>query len=301
MTPKLFRVGILITDRCDAECSHCWFDCKPKGETLPLSLGRKIIDQAEELGAEWVSFTGGEPFLEYENLRTLIGYAKKRGLKTETLTNCNWATTYDEAYERLGALKANGLDVVNLSVDDFHQENIPIDNVFNCFSAAKALDLKTVFLVAVRKGSRITGESLRALIRDDGIQIIGKQSKGKPSALVIESGFQPVGRGSKIPESEWFRGNGQPHGLCGLILRDIGISPRGEVYPCCGPLSCIGKKKGIGNIEERDLNRILEEAWGNEVYRKIAAHGPTGLVDFDDYSEYVDRCHLCYEAVRDLL
>lgn len=268
---------------------------------MPLSLGHKIIDQAKELGTEWVSFTGGEPFLEYENLEILVSYAKNRGLKTETVTNCNWARTYDEAYERLGALKTHGLDVVNLSVDDFHQENIPIDSVFNCFTAAKALELKTVFLVTVKKDCEITGESLRALMEDDGIHLIGTQSKGKVSALVIESGFQPVGRGSNIPKSEWVRGNSQTHSPCGLILRDIGVSPLGEVYPCCGPLSCIQDGGSMGNIKERDLKEILDDAWGNEVFGKIAAYGPTCLVEFDDFSEYVDRCHLCYGAVREMV
>jgi len=301
MTPKLFRVGILLTERCQAGCRHCWFDCSPEGETLPLSLGEKIIDQATKLGTEWVSFTGGEPFLEYETLDALIGYAKKLGLKTETVTNCNWAETYDEAYRRLERLQASGLDVVNLSVDDFHQENIPINNVFNCFSAAKALDLKTVFLVTRKKDSEITGESLRSLMKDVGIHVIGTPRTEKASALVIESGFQPVGRGANVPKSGWARGCGKTHGSCGLILRDIGVSPRGEVYPCCGPLGCLLERGRIGNIKERDLNEILDEAGENKVFRKIASHGPTGLVEFDDFSDYVDRCHLCYEAVRGMV
>ena len=173
--------------------------------------------------------------------------------------------------------------------------------MFKCFSAAKALDLKTVFLVTVRNGSEITGESLRSLMKDNGIQVIGSPRVGLPSALAIESGFQPVGRGANVPESDLVRGYGKPDGPCGLVLRDIGVSPRGEVYPCCGPLGCIQDRGSIGNIKERDLNEILDEAWRNEVFRKIATQGPTGLVDFDDFLDYVDKCHLCYEAVRDMV
>ena len=298
MTPKLFRVGILITERCNAGCRHCWFDCHPNGETIQLSLGKKIIEEAKSLGAEWVSFTGGEPFLEYEKLRSLVSYAKHLGIKTEIVTSCEWAAKYDDAHNNLDELKGNGLDVINLSVDDFHQENIPLENVLNCFRASKSLNLKTVFLVSLRKNSRITSKSLKTLMNDENIQVIGQEKKNKTSALVIESGFQPVGRGVRVLESEWKKEFIKQFNPCGLVLRDIGVSPQGEVYPCCGPLGSLRQRGKIGNIRDRTLGEILNEAWENETFRKIASKGPTSLVSCQDFSKYVDKCHLCYEAIR---
>ena len=69
MTPPLFRIGLLLTLRCNAQCRHCMFECTPDtSETMPRELAEKAILEARSLGAEWVSLSGGEPFLEKELL-----------------------------------------------------------------------------------------------------------------------------------------------------------------------------------------------------------------------------------------
>lgn len=45
-----------------------------------------VIDQAAELGTEWVQFIGGEPTL-YRSLPDLVNRALGRGLRVEVFTN----------------------------------------------------------------------------------------------------------------------------------------------------------------------------------------------------------------------
>jgi len=284
--PPLFRVGLLLTDRCDAACGHCWFSCGPdRTETMPQATAEKVIDQSRGLGARWVSFTGGEPFLESRLLLGLVRYASERGLYTEAVTNCGWATTPEAAEETLRPLAEAGLTALNMSADDFHQMHIPLERVRNCFNEAKTLGLKPVFMVATRKGSRITASSLSTLMCDPDIQVLGEPRRPNPSALAMEAHFTPVGRGGTIlrdavepTEEDTLR--------CEAALLDIGVTPGGDVLPCCGPLGC-KEDAVLGNVRSESLERMLVRAWDDDRFTRIRD-------GFHSGGGYMSRCHACY-------
>jgi MoaA/NifB/PqqE/SkfB family radical SAM enzyme len=163
---ETFRIGLLTTERCNIACSHCWFSSGPdKTAQMELGEARGYIDQAGEIpSVRWISFTGGEPLLLPEMLRRLIGYASEKGLKTECVTNCFWASTEEEALMHLGRLKDAGLDVINISADDFHQRHIPFDRVRNCYRAAERLGLKVVIMSAVSRSSMMGAREVVKLL-----------------------------------------------------------------------------------------------------------------------------------------
>lgn len=291
--PQLFRVGLLITEKCDTSCRHCWFDCNPeKTETMTTHQVTGIIDETVDLGAKWISFSGGEPFLAYELLTQGVRHASSRGLKTEVVTNGLWALDENEAQNRLSILRETGLDVVNISVDDFHQENISFEAVMNCYEAANRVGLKTVFMVCTRKDGEINGEALKTMLNDDRMQILGEPRVKEPSALIIESPFYPVGRGENLDE-EVLMGEivGKP---CKQVLTDIGVKPNGDVLPCCGPLAVHGNAV-LGNLNERSLGEILDDSWGEACFSGVYWNGP---MYGDNTRKYVGNCHLCYEVFR---
>ena len=56
--PPLFRVGLLLTERCDVACRHCWFSSSPDSKTSrTLEQAKRYVDEAAVNGARWVSFT----------------------------------------------------------------------------------------------------------------------------------------------------------------------------------------------------------------------------------------------------
>jgi MoaA/NifB/PqqE/SkfB family radical SAM enzyme len=288
----LFRVGLLLTERCDAACRHCWFTSSPDRETsMTLEQAKRYVDEAAANGARWVSFTGGEPFLVYGLLRGLTAYASSRGLLNEAVTNCNWATSRKRGLELLSPLKDTGLDTLNLSVDDFHQECIPLERVRNCFEAAKWLELKPVLMIAVKKGSSITADRIGDILDDPSIQVLGGERVPNPSALAMETHFTPVGRGENISRHELrhIHVESEP---CRQVLTDIGVRPNGDVMPCCGPLGA-QRDAVIGNLEEESLREVLERAWLNPRLREIYEKGPR-----QPDGSYVSRCHMCVEAYR---
>jgi len=77
------------------------------------------IEQAKEIPTvEWISITGGEPFLQQEMLQAVIVFATKQSLLTECVTNCFWAESEQSATIILESIQQKGLDVLNISADD---------------------------------------------------------------------------------------------------------------------------------------------------------------------------------------
>jgi MoaA/NifB/PqqE/SkfB family radical SAM enzyme len=300
---ETFRVGLLITERCNIECSHCWFESGP-GRTgrMTLEEATSYIDQARKIPTvEWISFTGGEPFLLPEMLASLIGYASLRGLRTECVTNCFWAESEERALELLERLEEAGLDAINISADDFHQRHIPFERVGNCYRAASRLGLKTVIMCAVARSSSLRIENVIQGLCDEGIHDI---RDGKPrtpvSALAVETGVVPVGRASDIPREEWPIGDSPVEDPCRDVLRDIGISPSGDVLPCCSAAGII-EGAWLGNAKERRLADIIVGAIDDPLFRTLSMEGPSALAERLGLMKngYVNRCHLCHVVLTD--
>jgi len=270
---------------------------------MPLNEAKKYIDQASGIPTmEWISFTGGEPFLLPTVLNELVGYASERNLRTECVTNCSWAETLEKAEETLGALKDSGLDVLNVSADDFHQQFVPLDYVGNCFEAAQRLGLRTVIMSAARREGTL---SLSEIVKSLGPEKIMLLENGKPSeidsAIAVESGFIPAGRGAELPREKWLIGKSAVDGPCRLVLRDIGIDPDGELLACCSASSVLSKGR-LGNAIDTGLEELLSDAWDQPLFRILSERGPSSLADslgIPWKDGFVNRCHLCYEVMKD--
>lgn len=301
---ETFRVGLLLTERCNIACRHCWFSSGPgKSATMTPDEARDYIRQASKIRTvEWISFTGGEPFLQLGMLKELVDLASRKGLRTECVTNCYWAETEKNALKRLRELVDAGLGAINISADDFHQEHIPFERVRNCYRAAKQLGLKIVIMCASSRSSKLRIRDIKKRLGDGGIQIIGNRSpEGKVSALAIETGFVPAGRGAGIPKEEWSIGGSPVMGPCRDVLRDIGIAPSGRVLPCCSAASQVDEA-GLGNAKEKRLAELIEEASWRPLFKVLSRDGPEGLAQLlgsRRRAGYVSRCHLCYEVLTD--
>lgn len=300
-----FRVGLILTERCNISCRHCWFSSGPeKGREMSLSEAEAYIDQAREIpSVRYISFTGGEPLLLPERLVKLVRYASERGLHTECVTNSFWASTESSAERMLRRLRDAGLEVINLSVDDFHQSHIPFERVLNGYRAARRLGLKVVIMCVTSNSSRIRVEEVKRMLGDEDIHIIGRgEPKGNPQAIAMEMGFIPAGRGADIPEEERPSGEAPLEGGCPVVLRDIAVAPGGRVLPCCSAVGAV-EALSIGDARVRRLREIVEEGWRQPFFKTLSYKGPLGLMEplKDKPKEYVNKCHLCYELVKELV
>src|SRR5688572_19026097 len=76
------QVILQFTDRCNARCPQCEMRVQNvfARSTLDVDLARRTIDAAAERGVQALSFTGGEPFMERDNILALIRHASAAGI-----------------------------------------------------------------------------------------------------------------------------------------------------------------------------------------------------------------------------
>ena len=81
------HVSIEIIRKCPNNCLHCsslsGINCKEKIET---ELVKRVIDGLKKIKVEYISLSGGEPFL-HEGLIEIVQYATNKGLKTNIYTS----------------------------------------------------------------------------------------------------------------------------------------------------------------------------------------------------------------------
>lgn len=87
----LSRLDLELTERCNNDCVHCNIN-RPEGDEGAKSRELKteewetLLQQAAELGALSVRFTGGEPLLR-EDFEGLYLFARRLGLRVQLFTN----------------------------------------------------------------------------------------------------------------------------------------------------------------------------------------------------------------------
>ena len=62
--------------RCNIECANCYIESSPRNdrlEYLRLTEIRPFLDEAREMGASEIGFTGGEPFMNPDLLAMAEG------------------------------------------------------------------------------------------------------------------------------------------------------------------------------------------------------------------------------------
>ncbi|XXR92173.1 pyrroloquinoline quinone biosynthesis protein PqqE [Sorangium sp. So ce406] len=103
-----------LTYRCPLRCPYCSNPMERAGAAGELSTEDwcRVFAEAAELGVMQVHLTGGEP-LARRDLEALVRHARELGLYTNLITS-----GVPLARERLAALRAAGLDNLQLSVQD---------------------------------------------------------------------------------------------------------------------------------------------------------------------------------------
>lgn len=94
--PKLARLDIELTERCNNNCIHCYInqpemdqDAIQREMPTPMIMG--ILDQAADLGCLSVRLTGGEPLLRPDFTEIYL-HARKMGMKVSLFTNATLIT-----------------------------------------------------------------------------------------------------------------------------------------------------------------------------------------------------------------
>ncbi len=291
---------ILPTYRCTAACSHCCFGSHPfvKGR-IPQERILSYIDQAAKLGIFLIVFSGGEPFLLDEDLDQAIAYATQLGLMTRVVSNAFWAVNETNTHKRLERLREAGLDELNISTGDFHQEYVPVENVVNATVAAIRQGIRTSIMVESRWGRQFAAEHFW---RNERIASIIEDPDIKDLLHIFESPWIPMEMTNadiRYESMQYINKNNlhaQPG--CDSILGTLVVTPQEELGVCCGLTRQQISELNVGSLREQSLRALFKKAVQDFLKIWLFVEGPAHIVAWaaekDPTIQWENRfAHIC--------
>jgi organic radical activating enzyme len=274
-----------------------------------------LTRQADELGCRNVVLTGGEPTLmKHEDLLRYFHFVKEQTkiALIRIVTNGHWAKNYDKAYQILKEWKDAGLDELNVSCGEYHQEFIPINNVIHAFKAADELK----YLTALLAGEFVKGEQA-TVTPYDFENLLGRkiiQSTELSPFVHRFVGFDchpamDVGRGNDhiasgtIPITPYERIKSN----CDHLINSLAFQPNGRVDACCGVMVRNHPVLSFGNWREESILDLLQQFHDDLIINWIRYLGVKDMKDWlhrkdrtiNFKNEYNNSCDICNEMLCD--
>lgn len=290
-------LGLILGFKCNARCAHClWGDRLDDGARMTDEEVRGYIDQGAALeGVNVVGFSGGEPFIFRRTMKEGMRHAwTQYGLPSGVSTNGYWGLTRERARAALAELQEVGLRQIQVSVDDFHLKDIPLERPTNVLHAALELGLDCYLSVTMTRRTRGKAYYLREMGLEEG-----------PRLRVSVAAVTPTGyAASRIPDEDFSVRAGVPSNFCS-ILKHLNILPDGAVHVCCGaPFHA--KELWVGNARTESLASITERVKDDALFLALRdATGPRILAEElramgrgDQLREgYVSSCDACQDIL----
>ncbi len=261
------NIGLLITARCNAQCTHCATTCGPaRTEALPQGRIFSLMDEAaairRKIGGDeplHFSLSGGEAFLDFQQLLEIAAHGKRLGATVSCVTNAYWATSDEKARAMLTEVKAAGLTHLASSTSRFHQRYVKIERVRRALTIAKELGLHTCLKCAQTVSDR----------KDGWAEAFAKSVA--PDETEIFPIVQPLRDGGVLPDSEFIREKGLPKGRCPVPV--ITVREDGKAYTCCTPGGFVPFLE-LGNVHETGLAGIRERYYLGGKQHILLKKGP---------------------------
>lgn len=298
--PFLANVGLLMTRKCQVTCPHCIIQAGPhQTEEICLEDACKWITEAAVYRGghiEVLSLTGGEPFFNLDHIKRISDHAEMKGMYVSAVTNAYWASSKEEAVRVL--MHNSAIRMISVSTDVYHQMYIPFERVKNAVAAAQECDVLCTVAVCTENEDDIRYRR----ILDDVHQLL-------PSEYVFTAITFAAGRALKrLDNSRYPLTTEVPASACAAGSSPI-IFPTGKVTACIGPVIDLQSDHPLmlGNLRERSLRDILDDAELNPILHAIRVWGPRKLIEMavdaglGDYllKLYIkdSMCNACYSLM----
>ena len=239
----LNKIEFVVTYACTGRCKHC-------SEGNHTSCGERIDPQiaanavrkiAAEYDIQTVMTFGGEPLLYTDAVYAIMKAATELNIpKRQVITNGYFSKNANKIREVAERLAACGVNDLLLSVDDFHQETIPLDVVKQFAAEAKTcgipIRLQPAWLVNATDDNpynRKTREILNSFVDMDITANEGNIIFPEGNALKYLSEYFT----DELPEN--------PYTEDPRDIRCVSLEPNGDVLG--------------GNVYERDIMEIIRD------------------------------------------
>lgn len=284
------NIGFLYTSHCNAKCMHCSTDCGPKKRIyLDENHIFRTIEQAAILFPDrllHVSFSGGEPFLDFELLCRLVSYAREHAAETTCVTNAHWAINTETAHSLLEQLKLCGLSGLAVSASEFHEPFIPPIRVATALSVARKLGLRAI----LKYPSVANGESVKQWAMRWGCDL-------KDIALEEFPIMPHLRTGEVLPSHAYQRTTGIPTGACPATT--LTYRESGDAFTCCTPGGFVDSLK-LGNIKTESFETIFNRFAMGGLQQILRTEGPSYFIPHVLDAGYRNHLRDEYDGVCDL-
>ena len=240
---NLNKIEFVVTNACTGRCKHCSEgDHAECGEHIDALVAADAVRKiASEYDIKTVMTFGGEPLLYPEVVYAVVTAATEMKVaKRQVITNGCFSKNEEKLLEVAGRLFECGVNEILLSVDAFHQENIPLDTVKIFAAEGKKLGipifLQPAWLVGKNDGNSYNRETRKIL---DSFSELGiDENEGN---VIFPEG------NAKRYLAEYFVGEApiNPYIEDPCDVRCVSFSANGDVL--------------CGNVYERDILKIIEE------------------------------------------
>lgn len=284
------KLAICMTDRCSAACDMCCFGCSPQGKrTLGNDLMMDVIRQASEIeGITAVGFTGGDPFMVYDQLLACSAYAKSLGLRITVNTNGFWGKNERKAREMVRELKEAGVEEFSFSADRYHQAFVPIE------------DLRTAMRVGKEAGIRLDLSIMETEGSDDVIVMTERLRPEIYNATVTNHPMLPVGKAlEKIEEGQFIRYFESREARCPFVGM-VHLNFDGHYYLCCSQFCRDIPRINLGHAGEVRLKDLERKVTSDDYLYVMLRKGLAWFVELAHDLGFVipdylcSPCHCCY-------
>lgn len=295
------QLGLIITERCNAACDHCLFSAASgsiSAKDMPQSDIHYYIDCIANIASQEkeqfsVALSGGEPLLCRRVLLESIAHAKNRNAEyISIVSNGFWGSSKENALCIAAELAEAGLSNISFSMDDFHQEHIPLTSLRQAISACLEMNIPVTLKTTVTKNSRRLGE----VLLDLGDLLLGQK------VTVEEIPCIPTGRakGQICPEDLLYHPD-IPKEACVMGMMLV-IFPDGNTFPCCcaewNPVLLLGNAKecDLGTLFDRMKNQPLLKILREEGPHHFAGHLEKAGCALE-HERFVNNCDLCQKVL----
>jgi len=246
---------------------------------------------------------GGEPMLYPKRVIAIFNKASQfRIPKIDMITNGIWGKNKATAEKLAMKLKTAGLNTINISVDAFHLQFIPLEYPRNAALASLKAGIEDIkwnvaLIESINASNKYDKKTAQIQKTLQPIGIEANTFKIVPAGRAIQNlrqYFQPTTLYGPC-EEEPLTGNTltNPESIC--------IEPSGSANICWN--------LPIGNVKRLPLKRLITEYdWRRDpITRILVEEGPVGLLKLPearDYQfqeeQYINKCHLCTEIRKTL-
>lgn len=273
------------TYQCNLDCPHC---CVPIEwpDRLDIPTAIRFLESARAYGIDRVAFTGGEPFLYPEFLKSLSRRAVELEFQFDkVMTNGLWHTDAAHLDRVLGDLASTGYSgKLGLSVDKFHGVRHTDRLAEFCRTARRVFGRDTIVSLSYASRSPEAGlEPVRDLADALGGVLDWSPVLGKHLLVSDEltmtlnwNHLAPVERAERLAggwDGTWF-----PEDYCEGPGQALIVTPKGDVKPCCGFASDLDQLT-IGNIYRDDVATVVRQARKHPYVGKVFRDGLLAVRD----------------------